>query len=120
VKAPAELLALRGRLAEAAQTVVDAWGQDEDGFDEELGTGGPCDRVADAMSGVLAEALPDAEVEDGGQDGDDHAFLLVTLGGERFIVDVPPRVYEVGGGYSWKKIPGARISEDDVVVEPAG
>lgn len=114
-----ELLALRGRLAEAAQGVVDEWEQDAEGVDEELGTGGPCDRVADAMSLVISEAIPEADVEDGGQDGDDHAFLLVGRDGEVFVVDVPPEVYEVGGGYVWRKIPGARIEEADVVVERA-
>ena len=114
-----DLLALRGRLAEAAQVVVDAWVQDEEGYDVELGQGGACDRVADAMSSVIMEALPDAMIDYGGQDGDDHAFLLVGRDGEVFIVDVPPGVYERGGGYVWRKIPGAVILPEDVVVERA-
>lgn len=111
------LMELRPKLAEAAQAVIDAWEQDLNGFDEELGTGGACDRVADAMSLVISEALPDAVLDDGGQDGDDHAFLLVGLAGKVFIVDVPSEVYEVGGGYVWRKLPGARITAEDVLVE---
>lgn len=110
------LLALRERLAQAAQAVVDAWEQDEDGFDEEFGTGGACDRVADAMSSVIAEAIPDAVLDTGGQDGDDHAYLLVGLDRKVYCVDVPPHVYEVGGGYVWRKIKGAVISPEDVVI----
>ncbi len=111
------LAPLRETLAQAAQSVVDEWEQDEEGIDEELGAGGVCDQVADAMSEVISSALPDAEVESGGHDGDDHAFLVVTLHLEQVIVDVPPGVYEVGGGYRWWKIKGAVITPADVVIE---
>jgi hypothetical protein len=114
------LLALRPKLAEAAQAVVDGWEQDSEGFDEELGTGGACDRVADAMSQVLASNLPEVSVETGGQDGDDHAFLLVSYNGETFSVDIPSSVYETGAGYSWRKVAGASITYDDVLVWNVG
>jgi hypothetical protein len=105
-------------MAVAAQAVVDAWEQDEDGVDEELGTGGVCDRVTDAMRTVIASALPDVDIQDGGQEGDDHAFLLVDFKGQCYVVDVPPGVYETGGGYVWRKIQGARITAADIVIEP--
>ena len=38
----AKVNALRPQLAAAAQRVVDAWEQDEDGLDCDLGGGGPC------------------------------------------------------------------------------
>ncbi len=107
---------LRPELAAAAQAVVDSWVVDEDGEDD-YGGGGVCDDVARALSGVVS-ALPGVEVVDGGQDGDDHAWIVVYDDSEAFAVDVPPGVYETGGGYSWKKIDGAVVSPDDVVIEP--
>lgn len=111
-----KLRALRPQLAAAAQEVVDSWEQDDDGLDEELGSGGACDRVADAMSGVISGALPDVQVQEGGQDGDDHAYLVVYDEDEAYAVDVPPGVYETGGGYSWKKVQGAEVGPQDVTI----
>jgi hypothetical protein len=111
-----KLLALRPQMAAAAQTVIDDWTQDEDGWDEELGGGGACDRVADAMREVIANAISDVEFQDGGQDGDDHAFLITYDADEAFAVDVPSSVYETGGGYSWKKIQDAQVEPGDVVI----
>lgn len=114
----ARLLALRPAIAKAAQAVVDAWEQDEDGMDDELGAGGVCGRVSEAISGVVYEKLEGVETTDGGQDGDDHAFPIVYDDKEAFAVDIPPGVYETGGGYRWKKRRGARITADDVVIDP--
>lgn len=111
-----KLHALRSKMASAAQEIVDEWQQDEEGFDEEFGTGGVCDRVSSAVGNIIAR-LPDVEVTDGGQPGDDHAYLIVYDSDEAFIVDIPPGIYETGGGYKWKKKKGARISSGDVVVE---
>jgi hypothetical protein len=111
------LAKLRPQLAAAAQAVVDEWEQDEDGVDEEWGMGGACDRVADAMADIIAKELPEVDVRGGGQDGDDHAFLLVTRHREQYNVDIPANVYEIGGGYRWRKIPGAFITPEDVLIE---
>ena len=107
---------LRSELATAAQGVLDEWIQDDEGFDADLGGGGPCDRVSEAMSGVIGNALEGVEILDGGQDGDDHAWLVVVSDSEAAGVDVPPGVYETGGGYNWKKIPDAQIEPADVAI----
>lgn len=112
-----QLLALRPALAQAAQEVYDEWRPDEEEGDAELGFGGICDQVANAMSGVITSQIPDAEIEDGGWEGDDHAYLIVNRGAERYAVDIPPGVYERGGGYSWTKIESVTIEADDVIVE---
>lgn len=95
----AKLHALRPAIAKAAQAVVDAWEQDEDGMDDELGAGGACDRVSDAISEVVHEKIEGLEEVGGGQDGDDHAFPIFYDDREAFAVDIPPGVYETGGGY---------------------
>ena len=112
------LKSLRHELAQAAQTVLNTWNQDEAGFDEILGFGGPCDEIAAAMSSVIAANIPDAEIRDGGFEGDDHAWVIVQLAGEACAVDVPPDVYEIGGGYAWRKRENAVIQVEDVVIEP--
>jgi hypothetical protein len=112
----ADIKALGPLLVNAAQEVLDDWEQDVLGEDPDLGTGGPCDRVANAMADVISQAMPDAEIEDGGHDGDDHAYVLVTLGAEQAFVDIPSDVYETGGGYVWKKKPGVRLTEADIMV----
>ena len=107
---------LRHELASAAQSVIDNWEQDDDGISFDLGEGGVCDQVAEAMSSVIDNALSDISVSDGGQDGDDHAFIIVYDEKDAFSVDIPPGIYETGGGYSWKKIKDAKISPDDIVI----
>ena len=113
----ARLRALRPALARAAQKVVDEWAQDDEGVDEEFGTGGACDAVARAMDDVIGQKIPEARLVDGGHEGDDHAFLVVLTDDEAYVVDVPASVYETGGGYRWRKRVGARVMADDVVVE---
>lgn len=109
-----QLNQLKPALAQAAQVVLDAWQPGEDG-DEVYGSGGPCDDIAQAMSGVISSL--DCEVREGGQEGDDHAFLQVYNDVEAYNVDIPPGAYEVGGGYSWRKLEGVVLGADDVVVE---
>jgi hypothetical protein len=111
-----QLRALRSDIAHAAQEIIDEWQQDEEGLDEEFGAGGICDRVSEAM-GTIIGRLPGIEIAEGGQPGDDHAYLIVYDPKEAFIVDIPPDVYETGGGYNWKKKKKVHVSPDDVVIE---
>lgn len=109
------LQALRPALARAAQKVYDGWEVDEDGDD--YGGGGICDDVANALSVVVTRAMDDVTIVDGGQDGDDHAFIVVLTDTEAVAVDIPSDVYETGGGYSWEKIEGVRFGAGDVVLD---
>ncbi len=111
-----ELLALRPQLAAAAQQVYDGW--EGDGEDPELGSGGICDEVAEIMGNVLSEKVADIEIFDGGQEGDDHAWVVAQRDGEAYGIDIPPGVYESGGGYNWRKKTGVVIQPDHVVVFP--
>lgn len=113
-----ELEQLRPRMVEAVQKIYDEWTQDEDGVDEELGTGGICDQVADAIVGVIQENVRDVDTLEGGQDGDDHAWPIAQRGDEAYGVDIPPGVYESGGGYSWKKISDVVFKPEYIVIFP--
>lgn len=108
------LLPILPKLTAAAQEVYDNWIQDAEGLDPELGTGGICDRISNALSSVLAGAH--LESEEAGQEGDDHSFLLVKTKGESFFLDLPSYLYETGGGYRWKKRPNVRFSPQDFVI----
>jgi len=111
------LEALRPELARAAQKVVDEWQQDEEGIDEVFGGGGACDEVSRAMVEVVYDRLKGVDATYGSQPGNDHEWIVAYDGSEACVVDIPPGVYEVGGGYSWKKIEGAEISPGDIVIE---
>jgi hypothetical protein len=113
-----KLESLRPELARAAQQVIDEWEQDEEGIDPELGAGGVCDRIADAMLGAMYDRIEGIEAAFGAPEGHDHEWVVVTDGHEAFIVDIPPHVYEVGGGYSWRKVEGAQVSPSDIVIDP--
>lgn len=104
-------------IVKAAQKEYDEWDQDGDGYSEELGSGGICDRIQNQIGDILSGEGFD--VIDGGQEGDDHAFLFATKNGESFSVDIHPSVYETGGGYSWKKKPGVIFKSEHVDIYPA-
>jgi len=108
--------ALRPQLAAAAQSVYDEWEQDADGLDFELGSGGICDRISEAMASVIVGSIPDVQIADGGAEGDDHAWLIVHDGRQGYHVDIPAHIYEHGGGYSWTKRPDVKFSPNDVEI----
>lgn len=103
-----ELFRLRGQFARAAQSVLNQY--DEDYY----GGGGICDDVAMEMAGVAVSKLHDVDVSNHGWN--DHAWIVVWNQHEAWAVDIPPGVYETGGGYKWKVDTSARISSSDVVI----
>jgi hypothetical protein len=107
---------LKPQMAEAAQKVYADWTPDDEEGDD-FGGGGICDAIAEAMAGVIASNI-DCEIDEGGQEGDDHAFLLVRLAHERYWVDIDPGIYEQGGGYSWHKLEDIIIKPEDIIIEP--
>ncbi len=108
-------------MAAEAQKIYDSWEQDENGEDPENGIGGICDEIANAITGVIYDKVPiECSVTEGGQPGDDHAYVIVYMdnefGKEVYAVDIPHGVYETGGGYSWKKIPDVKFKASDVEI----
>jgi len=106
-----ELLALRPAIAQAAQKVYNEWEQED-----ECDVGGICDEVAREIGEVIVQHIHDANVTDGGQEGDDHAWVVVYNQTESYGVDISPHVYEVGSGYCWRKIPGVIFTIKDVEI----
>jgi len=114
-----QLFALRPQMVHEAQEIYNSWEQDGEGLDFEYGAGGICDQVSQAISGVIAQHIPGVEVTEGGQDGDDHSWVIAYNAAEAYHVDIPPGVYERGGGYSWKKIPGVILQPNHIEIFPA-
>jgi hypothetical protein len=110
-----KLIALRPQLAQAAQQVYDenVFVNNQDPEEEH----GICDEISEAMQGVIASS-EDVELHEGGQDGDDHAWIIVTADREAYGVDIAPGVYETGGGYNWKLLPGIVFKPEDVDIWP--
>lgn len=106
---------IRALLASALpeiQELYDGWDPEDE--DDDIG-GGLCDSIAEIMSGAVSS---DYSVCNGGQDGDDHAYLFVGLNGKVWEVDLPYHIYERGGGYNWSKIPGVVFDESDFTITP--
>jgi hypothetical protein len=97
-------------MAQAAQQVYNSWTQDEEGLDEELGHGGICQDIAEAMSSVLSANGYDAATVSA-QIGEQHVWVIAQTSDGVYEVDIPPSLYETGGGYTWKKIPDVVFDE---------
>ena len=114
-----KLMGLRGKFAQEAQEIYDGWdASDEELGDGEFGFGGICDAITRAMGDVIAGSGLDVETTEAGQDGGDHSWLLAIdhKNKRAFEIDIPPSIYERGGGYSWKKVDGVKFSADNVYV----
>jgi hypothetical protein len=116
-KLKSKLLDLRSKMVQVAQAELDNWTQDDDGIDEELGGGGACDQIAQEIGGVIVANIADVDIIDGGQDGDDHAFIIAYNADEAYVIDIPPDIYESGSGYSWRKLPDVKLDVNDIVIE---
>lgn len=116
-RVPPQIKALIPQLLQAAQRVYDDWDEDED----EYAGGGICHLIADAMCEVFMKAgIPCNTVS--GQQGEVHVWSVVLIEeGEQpvvYSVDIPPYVYETGGGYSWQKIQGVTFTAEHLDIMP--
>lgn len=106
-----DLIKLKPEIVKSAQSVYDDWEQDDDN------EGGICDQIADVMAGVLSDQ--GYETDEGGHDGDDHAYVVIrTSDTHGFVIDIPWQLYEKKRGmYNYRKIPNVKLSAADVVIE---
>jgi len=115
-----EIQAVFPDLVRLAQAEYDAWEQDEDGLDEELGTGGICHLIAekfvDRLSRVGA-AFGGPIVLTNSRTSEQHVNVLIVLDDGIYELDIPWSRYESGGGYSWTKLPNVSFDAHDIVVE---
>jgi hypothetical protein len=114
-----QLMALRPQMAHAAQQIYNAWdqGANPEGGDWEVGFGGICDQISRAVADVIVSSV-EADVRDGGQPGDDHAYIIAYNETEAYGIDISPSTYETGGGYTWQKVPDVQFDPEDVEIWP--
>jgi len=111
----ARLEQLRPAMAAAAQAIYDSWDPEFDEYgDAEVGGGGICDQIANGIGEILSDAGVD--YTEGGQEGDDHAYLIAYDDQNAYSVDIPYRHYESGGGMSWSKHPDVSFTPDMVEI----
>lgn len=109
------LFSLKSKLALSAQKVYDEWEQDENGYCDMLGEGGICQDIADAMADVLLNnGIECSTVSQ--LSGEQHVYVVARTEDGVYNVDIPPYLYETGGGYNWKKIPDVEFDERYIVI----
>jgi len=116
IRVPIRLQRLLPSIVRAAQRVYDEWSQDESGFDEEVGYGGICHLIADEIVGVVADAGVMCTSVSASHEVHVYTVLRLDRSGV-WLIDIRPYVYERGGGYNWKKIPGVKFDKSDITVE---
>ena len=110
-----KLMKLRKKMVKKVQEIYDDW-QGEN--DPEFGYGGICDQISNAIADVIVSNLEDVNITEGGQEGDDHSYIIAYNDEEAYEVDIPPSIYEKGCGYRWEKIPDVKFEEDDIIIYP--
>jgi len=103
------------QLAIIAQTIYDKWDASDKYYgDWQVGFGGICHLIADEIAshlntmGIYAQTVSsEAEV---------HVYVVAQTKEGVFLIDIPPHLYETGGGYNWKKIPEIIFDEDYIVI----
>lgn len=102
-------------MVSATQKAYDQWEQDADGMNDELGAGGICQDIAEEIAGVLSLSGIDAGTVSASV-GDQHVYVLAKLADGVYEVDISPRLYESGSGYTWKKKPGVKFDPSMISV----
>jgi hypothetical protein len=108
----------RRKLAARAQKVYDEWDADSDPEhgDPEVGFGGICQDIADALVDELyaqgAQASPmSCSV------GEQHVFVVGQFTEGVYEIDIAPSTYERGSAYTWTKIPDVTFEPGDISFE---
>jgi len=121
----AKLISLRPEMAAAAQQEYDAWEQDENGMDEVLGSGGICQEIAEAICSMLFNyEISCSTIE--AQIGEQHVWVIAWEHDEKseeghnaYHIDIPPHLYENGGGYVWGKLADVIFVPDMIFISKA-
>ena len=114
LKSVKDILALIPQIVAAAQSQYDTWDQSNPDMDELCG-GGICHLIADEIAGVLNQNGIDATTVSA-QVGEQHVWTVAKVKEGVYEIDIPPSVYESGGGYTWTKTADVQFGEGDIVV----
>lgn len=103
-------------MCKLAQQVYQEWDQSGEDGDPELGFGGICDLIADQICHVLGQEGVECTSWNTAGMGENHTSVIANLADGVFEVDIPPHVYETGGGYTWHKRPEVVFDPRDVAI----
>lgn len=114
-----KVVKLRPLFVKAAQFELDAWEQDENGEDAELGYGGICQDIAEAFCSVCGDNGIDC-MSIASDMGEQHVWAVAynEETEECCEIDINPYTYETGSGYIWRKIQGVIITPENVMILP--
>jgi hypothetical protein len=107
------ITAVAPQIAAAAQTVYDAWDQ-SDPENDDLNGGGICHLIADEAASILSRVNIPCATQCSSHE--QHVYVVAQCRDGVFEVDIPHRLYERGGGFTWTKIEGVRFAPDDIVM----
>lgn len=100
----------RNALIPYIQEVYDSWEQDENGMDEELGTGGICQDIVDT---IISHANNFGyELHSTFDQMTNHVYMIGVFKEGVYSIDIPYSIYEHGAGYQWTKIDGVKFEAD--------
>lgn len=112
----ATLQSLRPDFAAAAQSEYDQWDQSGEYGDPTLGFGGICQDIAGAMADVIYNKTDFEASTVSAAIGEQHVFVIVQTPDGVYEVDIPPHIYESGGGYNWQKLPDVKFEPADIII----
>jgi len=100
------------KLVKIAQKVYDEWDQDEEGYDEILGTGGICDEIAEKFCDYIIRIIKH-DAFSYYDEYSTHTCCIVYDDNTAYVLNLPADVYEKGYLYTWKKRKDVIIKEND-------
>ena len=106
---------LRPLFVKSAQEIYDEW--DESDEDTYAG-GGICHFIAEEIASICSNKIRGAISTVYTYSDVQHVVTIVgsPSTGECYSIDIPYRIYEEGGGYSWTKIPDVKFDNNDVMI----
>lgn len=115
VKSISDVTQLIPLIISAAQKEYDEWDQ-SDPDNDELNGGGICQNIAESIADVLNSNGIEATTIDSGGVGDQHVWTVFLVKEGVYELDIPPSLYERGGGYQWTKIPGVKFTKEYIYI----
>ena len=105
---------------DCAQDEYDTWHPDELGEDLEVGCGGICDLIADAVASSVCDLGYAAWTLDSGTEDAPHTSVCIDYEGKHYCFDIPYQYYEIyHGPFQYEKIQEVEFNRNMVIYHEA-
>lgn len=112
-----DLEKLKSEFILKAQEIYDNWDQNHDGYDDHYGSGGICDDISDMICDIINDKTKyDCFSLYNEYDYHTSSYAYDSENRIIFNIDLPYYIYETGAGYNWKKKPGVKFKEEDIII----